>query len=334
MILVNTDQTIKISLGNAVTTAEWQWMTAFVDIGVTTFVPGNARGVLAGTVDVAIVPAPAPGIQRQTKFIFITNTDTVQNEVTIRLDVAGVGTHIFRNMLESGQTLSWAAETGWTKGAVAAESFIDLRDTPGTYSGAAGKVPQVTATEDALQFTDFPAAPVQSVFSRTGTVTAAPGDYDAGQISETATAKIMTDAERTKLAGITLSSGTWSPAITGLTTPGTLTYSLQAGQWFRMNSLVFATFSITVSGVTTAPQGVLAVSGITITPAVGFDTPVASYNSFNLGAGFTSMGIRTNADGLFRFLKSGNAVSFNFVTDADVISFSGIIVNGIAIFTV
>jgi len=43
---------------------------------------------------------------------------------------------------------------------------------------------------------------VTSVFGRQGIVTAQNGDYNAGQISETATKKIMTDAERTKLAGL------------------------------------------------------------------------------------------------------------------------------------
>ncbi len=43
---------------------------------------------------------------------------------------------------------------------------------------------------------------VASVFGRVGTVTAQSGDYNADQISETASNKIMTSAERTKLAGI------------------------------------------------------------------------------------------------------------------------------------
>ena len=43
---------------------------------------------------------------------------------------------------------------------------------------------------------------VTSVFGRDGIVECENGDYNAGQITETATAKIMTDAERTKLAGI------------------------------------------------------------------------------------------------------------------------------------
>jgi len=43
---------------------------------------------------------------------------------------------------------------------------------------------------------------VSSVFGRTGAVVAASGDYTAAQVSETAAAKIMTAAERTKLSGI------------------------------------------------------------------------------------------------------------------------------------
>lgn len=43
---------------------------------------------------------------------------------------------------------------------------------------------------------------VTSVFGRTGAVTAQSGDYNADEITETATNKILTSAERTKLAGI------------------------------------------------------------------------------------------------------------------------------------
>jgi hypothetical protein len=50
--------------------------------------------------------------------------------------------------------------------------------------------------------THAPSPAVGSVFGRTGAVTATTGDYSLAQITETADAKIMTAAERTKLAGI------------------------------------------------------------------------------------------------------------------------------------
>lgn len=47
-----------------------------------------------------------------------------------------------------------------------------------------------------------PTDSVPSVFGRSGVITAQSGDYTADQISETATNKILTAAERTKLAGM------------------------------------------------------------------------------------------------------------------------------------
>ncbi len=51
-------------------------------------------------------------------------------------------------------------------------------------------------------FSDATAAPVDSVHGRTGAVVSASGDYDADEITETASNKIMLAAERTKLGAI------------------------------------------------------------------------------------------------------------------------------------
>src|SRR3546814_4780375 len=69
--------------------------------------------------------------------------------------------------------------------------------------GTTGQVLRKTSSVDNDTAWGNPAAaPVDSVFGRTGAVVAASGDYNAGQISETTGAKIMTSAERSKLAGI------------------------------------------------------------------------------------------------------------------------------------
>ena len=60
---------------------------------------------------------------------------------------------------------------------------------------------------------------VSSVFGRTGLITASPGDYNADQVTETATRKIMTAAERTQLTGLNtalaLLAPLASPTLTG-----------------------------------------------------------------------------------------------------------------------
>src|SRR3546814_5811378 len=66
--------------------------------------------------------------------------------------------------------------------------------------GTTGQVLRKTSSVDNDTAWGNPAAaPVDSVFGRTGAVVAASGDYNAGQISETTGAKIMTSAERSKL---------------------------------------------------------------------------------------------------------------------------------------
>ena len=82
-------------------------------------------------------------------------------------------------------------------GAAAVAAFLDLTDTPAAYTGAAGQAVAVNATEDALEFVGFPAAPVDSVNGQTGAVV-----LDADDIDETASRIWFTTAEETKLAGI------------------------------------------------------------------------------------------------------------------------------------
>jgi len=75
---------------------------------------------------------------------------------------------------------------------------------------AGGTTGQVLAKIDATDYNTQWITPaggggggaVDSVFGRTGVVTAQAADYDADQISETASNKVMTAAERTKLAGV------------------------------------------------------------------------------------------------------------------------------------
>ena len=64
--------------------------------------------------------------------------------------------------------------------------------------GAKATAQTVTSADE----TSVAGGAVSSVFGRGGAVVAASGDYTAAQITETATAKILTDAERTKLDGI------------------------------------------------------------------------------------------------------------------------------------
>ena len=89
---------------------------------------------------------------------------------------------------------------------------------------------------------------VTSVYGRTGAVVAVSGDYDADEIDETASNKIMTAAERTKLTGL----GTESFIIAASDETTALTTGT-AKATFRM-PYAFTVSDVRAS-VTTAPTG-------------------------------------------------------------------------------
>lgn len=65
-------------------------------------------------------------------------------------------------------------------------NFIDLNDTPTSYSGQQGKILKVKASEDGLEFATESGGgggAVDSVFGRTGTVVAQSGDYEASEVT-------------------------------------------------------------------------------------------------------------------------------------------------------
>lgn len=198
MFLTATDQKIEAVLSGAVAANQVQFVAAYADITTTTFVPGESDGITSDTTDVDVVPAPASSTQRQIKSLSFYNADTAAVELTVKLSNGGTERVLVKATLAAAVTLVWTPEHGWQKGVIGSHSFIDLPDTPGSYSGNASLVPSVNSGETALEFVTV----ANSVFGRTGAVTAQSGDYNAGQIDETSSAKIMTTSERIKLAGI------------------------------------------------------------------------------------------------------------------------------------
>lgn len=68
------------------------------------------------------------------------------------------------------------------KGVSAVTSFLKLSDTPSSFSGQSGKYTRVNSAEDGIEF-GSPAGGVSSVFTRSGDVVAATGDYSHSQLS-------------------------------------------------------------------------------------------------------------------------------------------------------
>jgi len=150
-----------------------------------------------------------------------------------------------------------------------ASTFLDLADTPSSYSGQSLKVLRVNFAADALEFHDV-SVNVSSVFGRTGTVVAATNDYTWAQINKT-TSNIadITTRPHSSLTGIGESSHTIIDGhISSVANPHSTTflkltdtpssYSGHALKVVRVNadadSMEFATVSVSPGGSDTQVQ--------------------------------------------------------------------------------
>lgn len=155
MILTTTSQKIEAVLAGAVSANQPQFVVSYADITSSAFTPGSNNGDLNGTTDVDLVTAPGSSTYRQVKHLSIYNADTAAVTVTVNLDDSGTDRKLIETTLPAGSVLSWSPETGWVKGVSGSHSFIDLPDTPSSYSGNAGKIAVVNSAEDALKFVGF-----------------------------------------------------------------------------------------------------------------------------------------------------------------------------------
>lgn len=156
-----------------------------------------------------------------------------------------------RNAANSGwEIIEWFATADPTANDDTADGFT-IRSLWSNTS--AGRIFFCTsATAGAATWTQVGVAPggaVTSVFGRGGTVTAQSGDYNAGQVTETAGAKIMTAAERTKLANI---NAYWSARLT--TDPGAYVKNVSLGAHDLRSFTIYQGVPNSANGVNNADQ--------------------------------------------------------------------------------
>lgn len=83
IILKNTTDTLKVTLGGAVATTEPSWYVAWTDTTTTSYGPNNSSGATSGATPVVITAAPAASTQRTIKYISVNNLDSAGVTVTI-----------------------------------------------------------------------------------------------------------------------------------------------------------------------------------------------------------------------------------------------------------
>lgn len=181
----------------------------------------NAEWSVVGT-DVVVVTPPTTDEQvlifRESPSIHDIVYSTLEfpfNTVNIDFDaiyrkVQEIEQNLLRAVLEDRFLVSSGAATPPTAGALTADVAANTAGVAANAANIATNAANITSNDGditsldgrvtALETAPPSAAPVDSVFGRTGVVVAASGDYTADQITQTLTREFITPAEKTQIA--------------------------------------------------------------------------------------------------------------------------------------
>lgn len=113
MKLTTTSDKLQIVLGGAITTNQLQCITTYKVYTTTTTVDGKVAINTNSTTDVDLAGAPSSGEVYDIQNINVYNKDTVSATVTIKLDVSGTETILYKAVIGAGDVISWSGESGW-----------------------------------------------------------------------------------------------------------------------------------------------------------------------------------------------------------------------------
>lgn len=111
MILDSINKSLEVILGGAITTNQLDWAASYVDVLQATLAMtavSETDGATNSAVAVTMVAAPGAGTSRQIKELSVYNKDTVNTDVTIRINDNGTFRIKNKSTLAPGDTLYYA----------------------------------------------------------------------------------------------------------------------------------------------------------------------------------------------------------------------------------
>jgi hypothetical protein len=106
LVLDATTKSITVAMAATATTTNPSFVTAYSDDTGTAFTEGSSDGVLNGSTQVTLVASPAASTRRLVKTIYIENSDTVANTITVTYNNNGTLRNIVKVTLQVGDTWS------------------------------------------------------------------------------------------------------------------------------------------------------------------------------------------------------------------------------------
>lgn len=106
LVLDATTKSITVAMATTATTTNPSFVTSYSDDTGSAFTEGSSDGVLNGSTQVTLVSAPAASTRRLVKTIYIENSDTVANTITVTYNNNGTLRNIVKVTLQVGDTWS------------------------------------------------------------------------------------------------------------------------------------------------------------------------------------------------------------------------------------
>lgn len=113
MKLTTTSDKLQIALGGSVTTNQLQCVTSYKIFTTSATTDGKLAVNTNNTTDVDLAGAPSSGEVYDIQNINIFNNDTVAQTVTVKLDVSGTETILYKGVVGVNDVISWSGEGGW-----------------------------------------------------------------------------------------------------------------------------------------------------------------------------------------------------------------------------
>lgn len=195
MILSANTHALEILLSGAVSTTELDWFVAYADKASNVMTPGSSSGTTTGATSVQIVAPPAASHQIKITFLSVWNTDTASATVTVRRDVSGTNTVVYRATLAAGEQLVYIDERGFV-----------VYATTGLEKGGASGGGDALTTDPLSQFAATTSAELRGVISDetgTGSAVFATSPTLVTPILGTPTSGTLTNCTGLPAAGVT-----------------------------------------------------------------------------------------------------------------------------------
>lgn len=113
MKLTTTNDKLQIVLSGAVTTNQLQCLTSYKIFTTSATTDGKLAVNTNNTTDVDLAGAPSSGEVYDIQNINIFNNDTASATVTVKLDVSGTETILYKGVVGVNDVISWSGEGGW-----------------------------------------------------------------------------------------------------------------------------------------------------------------------------------------------------------------------------